>query len=166
MVNKTGLYDTMIQSTANLISTHETHDRLIAEIAQRIPSSGWHRLVGAANPPVWIVGHLAACRRETLRIIGGSCPHESWEPLFHDGHPPTPPSICGTSLAQDCAATGCLLVARMRMLSQMDLNAAFADGWWIGPQTTEGFLQFRCWHETYHVGQLAFVERALMTING
>lgn len=150
----------MIPAVAFLLSTHETHDRLVDEVAQRLPMAGWHRAVGVANPPVWLVGHLAACRRETLRIIGGSCKDKPWERLFHEGHPPTPPTIQGRDLAQDYIAIGRLLVTRLQSLGQLDLDAVFAGGWWDGPHTMEGFLQFRYWHEAYHAGQLAFAERA------
>jgi uncharacterized damage-inducible protein DinB len=121
-----------------------------------------HRPGGSANHVLWIVGHVAWARSMLLKRLG-----EDWsKPWF---------SLCGRGAkCEDLAAyptpAEALLVwdesstrvnAAMESVSAELLATPITQGPPSADGKVSGVVNFLAYHETYHVGQLAYLRSLL-----
>lgn len=98
----------------------------------------------------WILGHIAACRRETIRLLDPTLPVLPWEMGFHAGGRPGPdPAVA--DLLRHAAELGVVLRAR---IAAMDDRPRDDLAWCPAGATPRAFMVFRIAHECYHIGQL------------
>ncbi len=124
-------------------------------------ASDWTRRVGTANHAHWLIGHLAACRRETVRLLGAALPVAGWEARCYEKCVDGSDEPAAAFLVDDLIAVGDVLGATLRAFTAAAAQAPRDPAWWPGAKTIEGLAMYRFWHETYHVGQLAMIRREL-----
>jgi uncharacterized damage-inducible protein DinB len=125
----------------------------------------WLRRPGeSSNHLLWITGHLIAVRGNLLRILGQ---HPAWSrpwlPLFARGaklvDPSQYPSPEEIRLAWlDVSAA---LAAAFEQASPEALSAPPPDKLPSFDGTISGAISFLAYHETYHIGQAAYLRRWL-----
>jgi uncharacterized damage-inducible protein DinB len=116
-----------------------------------------------SNPLIWIVGHAAASRDSLLNGLTGGRLGLPWFPAFARGAKPIDRAQCpplaeiqrgmkdvSERLTETLAAQNAETLERP---SPLQLPAS--DG------TLRGFIAFLSFHETYHVGQAAYVRKWL-----
>lgn len=132
------------------------------------PHDWTHQLFPGANHALWFLGHLAIaddyCRATIAPERAHALPAE-FQRLFGMGSQPVadpaayPP--VETVQAQTDAARGALLAA-VAALSDEQLAAPPAGGQQgFLPASTAGALLFFAEHESFHLGQISLVRRAL-----
>jgi len=130
--------------------------------ARDLEADDWARRVEGANPPHWILGHIAHYRRRMGRMLGLDLPEVDWEKLVAKGsHPddlsgyPTPDALVA-ELKEHDAALGAAMQALPEARRQ-EHWATFAGR----DHTIESGLSFLLFHETLHLGQLSMLRRIL-----
>jgi hypothetical protein len=123
----------------------------------------WRREVPGANPPRWIVGHLAWARRGMLRQLAVDLPTLPWEEHFRRGsrQDAAPAALGGDELMAAFRATDAPLIQRLRALDAAALAGPAPAPTPSGETTLAGWLRFAGWHETYHIGQVGLWRRWL-----
>jgi hypothetical protein len=122
----------------------------------------WVRPGDAGNPIAWLVGHVANTRASLLRELGAPFDH-GLGTVFSRGEAIRDRAAYPTRAAIEEAWNA--THRRMR-----DAFAAIDDAWLAAPSrgtplpgaTTMGDrLSFFAFHESYHVGQMAYVRRLI-----
>ncbi|HVP39355.1 MAG TPA: DinB family protein [Candidatus Saccharimonadales bacterium] len=113
------------------------------------------------NPLAWIAGHLVTTRCYLARVVG--LPREiPWGGMFARGAA-LEPTQAAPSLEEIRAAwddvTGALM-ARFEQLGEAELSGPVADFPSLD-RTVRGALAMAAMHDSYHVGQLSLVRKAL-----
>ena len=110
---------------------------------------------------LWILGHLAASRRNLLRGTGREMPAAAWEAQFSRGSQPvevadpSSPSM----LKNDFLQSGNILAEHLTSLTSEQASGPFPRKLSDGSTTVEGAAHFYHWHESYHLGQLGILRR-------
>jgi uncharacterized protein YndB with AHSA1/START domain len=124
----------------------------------------WHRPTPHNNPPLWIAGHIVHVRGSMLRLLGGDPLDTGWGDLFAGGaaldDPAKYPGKADVLRVHEEVAKR--IVARLGALTAADLAREAT----IGPKppgvkTVGDQLGFFALHDSYHVGQLGFIRKAL-----
>jgi hypothetical protein len=114
------------------------------------------------NPIVWIAGHLAYSRAGLARILGAQR-ELPWPELFARGAkgaaPEAYPDIAEIRAAWNHATTS--LMERLEALGEADLAAPSPRSFPIPDKTIRGAITFGAFHESYHVGQMAYLRKWL-----
>jgi hypothetical protein len=111
-----------------------------------------------SNPVLWIVGHLIWGRSRVLALLGEEWTRP-WLPLFargamlaEDSQYPSPQEIKDAWLDISAHLTAVLDAAPAETLAaQVGEKSPSYDG------TVGGMVTFLAFHETYHVGQVAYL---------
>lgn len=153
--------DAIAQSHAQLLSLNASLmaravDGLSAEELLRQP--GEH-----GNPMLWILAHAVTTRSGLLKMFGAAWDAPAWTRAFtrgsarpaSDAYPPV-----AQVLATLTASTGALNAA-LETMTEAQWNAPSAQKFPVADRTLRGDLAFFVFHETYHVGQMAYVRRWL-----
>ena len=115
-----------------------------------------------SNPIVWIAGHLAYSRTGLAGIVGARL-DMPWPKLFARGAkaaaPEAYPDIAEIRAAWTHASTA--LMQRLEELNEADLAAPSPRSFPIPDKTIRGAITFNAFHESYHVGQMAYVRKWL-----
>jgi uncharacterized damage-inducible protein DinB len=119
------------------------------------------RPCGNTNPLVWIAGHLVTTRCILARVVGVER-EIPWGGMFTRGAvldpaAATPPLEEIRKAWDDVTAA---LMARFEQLGDAELNAP-AGQFPSLDKTLRGALATAALHDSYHVGQMAFLRRAL-----
>lgn len=111
-----------------------------------------------SNPMLWIVGHVIWARGNTVGLLGGAW-SRPWTPLFARG--------VKMSEAADYPSSEELLLAWQEVKASLQSAMEQASDEALAapaPKTipsfdgkVSGVLAFLAWHETYHVGQAAYL---------
>jgi uncharacterized damage-inducible protein DinB len=121
----------------------------------------WHSPTDKNNPMLWLLGHVTQTRSAVLRIVGEPF-HTAWGDLFSRGarlqdraRYPTVEEIM--SVLNQITQR---LYAKFESLDDARL-ALPAKGSIPLAETLADQLTFLAFHESYHVGQIAYARKAL-----
>jgi uncharacterized protein YndB with AHSA1/START domain len=122
----------------------------------------WQRPTPHNNPLLWVVGHIVATRAALLGRLGEPI-DTGWGDLFARGavlHEPSRyPSRDEIERVHRTVADR--LKARFASLTEADLVAPANGKPLPGVTTVAEQLAFLAFHESYHVGQLAYIRKSL-----
>jgi DinB superfamily len=115
-----------------------------------------------SNPIVWIAGHLAYSRTGVARALGAHL-DPPWPDIFakgvKDAAPEAYPDIADIRSAWTLASTA--LMKHLDELEEAVLAAPSPSRLPIPDRTVRGAINFAAFHESYHVGQMAYVRKWL-----
>ncbi len=138
------------------------NDGLIGLLGDGMTEADWDFAPpGGGNTARWILGHVAAYRRELRRAGGEELPVAPWEKgLSGGGAVPDPAHFpAGAALHADALASGTVLAAQLAAATPekaaSPYGATFADG----SSDYAGAAHFLFFHETYHLGQVGILRR-------
>jgi uncharacterized protein YndB with AHSA1/START domain/uncharacterized damage-inducible protein DinB len=122
----------------------------------------WKRPTPQSNPLLWILGHMAATRAQLLKILGDDF-ETGWGDAFARGVPlddagAYPPRAKIQEVAREVNAR---LFARLAAMSDADVSRQATRSFTPAVQTVGQQVAFLAMHDTYHVGQLGYVRKAL-----
>ncbi len=117
---------------------------------------------GATNPLLWMAAHLTTTRFGLAQLVGVDAPRP-WDGRFTRGSelgelasiPET------TEILAAWSRVGGLLAQRLGQLGDADLDAPAPRTFPIDDKSLRGGVGFLAYHEAYHLGQMAFVRKAL-----
>ena len=120
------------------------------------------RPTSLTNSAAWIAGHAIQTRAMILGLLGDPV-ETGWGAIFNRGaEPPSPDSLptreAMLSLAADIATR---LQAKLADLDDAALSADAHGPKLPGVKSVTQMLSFFALHDTYHVGQLAYIRKAL-----
>jgi uncharacterized protein YndB with AHSA1/START domain len=122
----------------------------------------WRRPTPATNPMLWIAGHIVQTRATMLGLLGDSF-DTGWSDLFTRGAALQEASRYPSR--GDIDAVHRQIIDRLRAkfdaLTDADLAAPARGKQLPGAKTVGDQLAFLAFHESYHIGQLAYVRKAL-----
>lgn len=122
----------------------------------------WRRPTPLNNPMLWLAGHIVQTRATMLGLIGE--PFDTgWGELFARGAALQEPSRYPSRAGIDAVHRRVIDRLKMRFaaLTESDLAGPARGRQFPGATTLGDQLAFLAFHESYHIGQLAFVRKAL-----
>lgn len=121
----------------------------------------WRPLTKSNNPLLWVAGHIVQTRAMVLQILGERA-ETGWGTLFDRGakigDPKDYPS--GPEIARVMSAISSQLHTTLAALQDEQLNRP-ASLPIPGLKTLADELAFFALHDSYHVGQLAYIRKGL-----
>lgn len=134
---------------------------ILAALQGLPPAQLWQRLSPRSNPMLWIAGHVAQSRASVLGLLGTPA-DTGWGELFDRG----------ASIGEPERYPGIDEVQRVlhEVSSQLQDRLSTLDDSMLGrpgmaelpfARTLADELAFFATHEAYHVGQMAFIRKAL-----
>lgn len=153
----------MTTDIATVQSMFKTNADIFQKTIDDIPEEQWLTRTGdVSNHLLWIAGHMVVCRALVPKMLGKEW-SSPWEKLFargaklvDDQQYPSPAEIrkAWTEVSEKLSST--LSNAPSEALSRPTAEGSPSlDG------TVAGTVGFLCLHETYHVGQVGFLHKAL-----
>jgi uncharacterized protein YndB with AHSA1/START domain/uncharacterized damage-inducible protein DinB len=122
----------------------------------------WRRPTEKSNPMLWIFGHMVNTRAQMLKIFGESF-DTGWGDVFDRGASlggadtyPTREKV--QAVSRDVNSR---LYARLGGLTEADLAKSATRSPTPAIKTIADQIAFLVMHDTYHVGQLAYVRKAI-----
>jgi uncharacterized protein YndB with AHSA1/START domain/uncharacterized damage-inducible protein DinB len=150
-------------SIAPLAFIFASNDSLAERTFQGVaPENLWKRPTPQTNGMLWIFGHMAAVRSRLLVALG-----DEFDPglgdLFGRGAAPQDASAYPTreTINEASREVNRRLFARLAELTDADLAAPAKGPRPHSVQTIAEQIAFIALHDSYHVGQLAYVRKAL-----
>jgi uncharacterized damage-inducible protein DinB len=147
------------------IAAHSYHQnsQLIGKSINGLTPEEWLRRPGdSSNHMLWILGHVTWARATVLSFLGTQW-SRPWLPQFARGvkladtaEYPTPEEI--TLAWQDQAAQ---LTAAIETATEETLSKPAPERIPSADGKISGLVDFLAYHETYHVGQAAYIRRWL-----
>ena len=121
----------------------------------------WHRPSPDNNPMFWLLGHIVHTRGSVLRLLGDSF-RTGWGDVFQRGStvrkPSDYPSLDQIEIFRK--ETASRLASRLASVTDEQL-AAEATYKLPGCSVLADQIGFLALHESYHVGQLAYIRKML-----
>jgi uncharacterized damage-inducible protein DinB len=147
---------------ARLADRYRFNDRFLDQLTADFEDDDWLHRAGASNHAQWLLGHLASTRRWALRELGKALEEQAWESHFGQGSRSTPQSddIAPALLREAFVKNGEELREHMASLSAVQAVAPFRE-FPDGGRTVEDGMAFLHFHESYHLGQVGLLRRAL-----
>jgi uncharacterized damage-inducible protein DinB len=116
----------------------------------------------AANPILWIAGHVANTRFGICAMLGRKL-HRPWGDIFNrfatlpdaDAYPELP--VIRAAWTEVSAA----LTARFEDLTDADLSAPAPRPFPTPDKSVRGMIAFLAYHEGYHLGQISYLRKWL-----
>lgn len=158
---RTQLSDPTLSTISRLF---RTNDSLFHKALEGVsPDHLRQRPSDQSNPMIWIACHLTYSRAAFARMTGTQIEQRPWLKLFHRGakiedlldYPQIEEVIAAWKEASD------ILSSRMPELTEEELSKPGSFEVPSGDQTMRGAIAFLMFHETYHVGQLAYLRKWL-----
>lgn len=122
----------------------------------------WQRPTPQSSPMLWIAGHIVQTRALVLALLGDQF-DTGWGDLFARGAAIRDRSEYPSRA--DIEAVHRQVIDRLRTkfaaLTEADLSAPARGRQLPGAKTLGDQLAFLAFHESYHIGQLAYVRKAL-----
>jgi uncharacterized damage-inducible protein DinB len=114
------------------------------------------------NPMLWIAGHIVQTRTSILKLMGEEF-DTGWGGLFTRGcvlkDAASYPTISEILATLDSLSAR--LHARLTSLSDEQLSSPAVGPKFPNSDTLLEQVGFLAWHESYHVGQLAYIRKSL-----
>lgn len=114
------------------------------------------------NPLIWIAGHAMTSRASLTRIVGERIDNP-WSELFARGatvdNQVTYPEVNEIVSLWDQVTSK--LMPRLEQLTDEELSNASPFPLPTGDKTKRGAIVFLNFHETYHIGQMAYLRKWL-----
>jgi hypothetical protein len=150
-------------SVAPLAFILATNDALVERAFQGVAAGDeWKRPTPQSNPMLWIFGHMVNTRAGLLRLVGGDA-DLGWGDVFNRGAEladasgyPAHERIVDVS--RDVNAK---LYPALATLTDADLARPATRPFTPAVKTLGDQIAFLTMHDTYHVGQLAYVRKSL-----
>lgn len=141
----------------------QANDGLIRQTLSDLPAEAlWKQPGGLGNSIMWIVGHITQTRAGMLSLLGERA-STGWGDLFRRGAQRQDPSAYPEP--QAIKAVGIDLTkrvqAKLATITDEELAAPVTTIKLPNVNTVADALAFFAFHETYHVGQLGYVKKAL-----
>ncbi len=116
----------------------------------------------SSNPILWIAGHLANTRFGLSAMLGRKL-HRPWGDIFNrSASRPTKDSYPELSVVHAAwTEVGAALLGRFEELTDADLRAPSPRPFPVPDPSMRGAIAFLAYHEGYHLGQIAYVRKAL-----
>lgn len=145
----------------NVTRVFQTNTDLFSKILCQLPADLWLvQPTDNSNHPLWIAGHITVTRGNALSILGGTW-DTPWKTLFDRGAPlRSPAAYPSIGEIQQCWEK--ITPQLMGVLEALTVDAAARPGVKGIPSFDEkmtGMIAFLGYHETYHVGQLAYLTK-------
>ena len=143
------------QLRLNATMVRRALDGLDAETAARRP-------VENVNPLAFLAVHVVDARAYLIGILGGDASHDWSEEFaaaqrFEDIDPmPTPEQLLETF-----GILSARLEARLDSIDAESLDQPSGESFPTGDESVLGAIAFLAFHESYHVGQIALLHRAV-----
>ena len=158
--NKAATYHPAIAPLAFIFGTN---DSLADRSFQGVPDADqWKRPTPQSNPMLWIFGHMVDTRTRLLKILGEDV-DPGWGDVFGRGA-----ALQDTSgypsrekILQASREVNARLYARLGAMTDADVSRPATRAFTNAVQTVGDHVAFLAMHDTYHVGQLAYVRKAL-----
>lgn len=123
----------------------------------------WRRPSDHSNPILWIAGHMTWSRNGLLTLLGGVAEPLSWGPMFEryehlrdlGAYPPQADIVGAIKRVNE------KLKARMEAITDVELSAPSPRSFPNRDNTVRGAIAFLVYHDTYHLGQIAYLRRWL-----
>ena len=117
----------------------------------------------SVNPMLWIAGHMTVSRF-TLAHLMGAKNEGPWKDLFSRGGQTTEledlPDLSEIQAVWSAVSED--LIGRMENLGESELSRPVApESFRFADKTLRGVILFRGHHESYHVGQMAYLRKWL-----
>lgn len=140
-------------------STYRQNEGLLAKSFEGLSHEEWLRRPSEpSNPMLWIVGHIVWGRSRVLALLGEEWTRK-WLPLFargamlgNDAQYPAPEEVVAG--LDDVAAR---LATALEEAAPQKLTAPVGDKSPSYDGTLAGMITYLAFHETYHVGQTAYL---------
>ncbi len=153
----------MNPSLAPVAQSFELNSDLLNKAVAGIPPEQWLVRPGnKSNHLLWVAGHLVNSRASAIKLLGGSW-SVSWRELFKRGAPlleanqyPQVADVIATWQQTSAELATAFAQAAEDALSREPLQGVPTfDG------KLSGNVAFLSFHETYHIGQAAFIRKWL-----
>jgi len=150
-------------AVAPLALIFSVNDGLVARSFEKVTDEElWRRPTDKNNPMLWIFGHIVNTRAAMLKMFGESF-DTGWGDLFDRGaglHDATryPTRETIQSVAREVNTR---LYAKLAALTDGELASPAPRSPVPAVKTTTDLIAFLVMHDTYHVGQLAYVRKAI-----
>lgn len=122
----------------------------------------WHRPTDQTNPMYWLLGHIVHTRGAVLRILGEEC-RTGWGERFQRGavlkERAEYPALAEIERLR--AELGARIAARLNSVTGAELTRDATGHQLPSAKTVGDQIAFLALHESYHVGQLAYVRKML-----
>ena len=117
---------------------------------------------GDANPMIWLAGHVAASRQMLATMLDGE-PPVGWATVFGQKSQPSGDAAypSASDIHQALKDAGVRLRKRFDAMIDADLAATAPRRFPAGDGTMRGAIVFLAYHESYHLGQMAYVRKCL-----
>ncbi len=151
----------IINSASPVAALFTLNERLIKKSLAEFPEDHIHsRPNDNTNSCHWIFGHITTARYEVANFLGSNL-ERSYGKLFSmsselkspSDYPPLSELL--QSFEEACAATNESFAA----ITEDEFNAPTKNAFPSQDNTVRGCVTFLNFHETYHVGQMALVQR-------
>jgi hypothetical protein len=149
-------------AAAPIALTFSFNDPLVLQAMEGLTQEElWRRLTPSTNPMLWVAGHIVQTRAMVLQMLGQPA-DTGWGGLFDRGAKIGDPKDypAGSEIVRVMNEIGPRLHAAISGLQEEQLNRP-ASLPIPGIHTLTDELAFFSLHESYHVGQLAFLRKGL-----
>jgi hypothetical protein len=141
----------------------KTNTDIVNGIVSQIQPDDWFRKPGDdSNHLLWVVGHLSTARGSVVRLLGGEW-SDQWTSLFTRGAKPAPQTDYPS--AQQILDRWNDVSAKLSSLIAHPPGELMSKPAPDGPPSFDGKVSgtvaFLAFHETYHVGQVAYLKKWL-----
>jgi uncharacterized damage-inducible protein DinB len=126
------------------------------------PDTAAHRPIESGNSLAFLAVHIVDARAYLIGILGGDASHE-WSEEFaaargiEDMNPvPTPQQLLATF-----DLLSARLEARLESIEAESLAQSSGKSFPTGDESVLGAISFLAFHESYHIGQMALLHRAV-----
>ena len=150
-------------SVAALVFILSTNDSLLERTFLGVkPEELWTRPTPQSNPMLWLLGHMVTARAALLRGLGDDIDTGLGD-LFTRGATLQDASAYPTreKMLEASREVNARLYARLAAVTDTALAQPATRTFTHAVQTVRDQLAFLVMHDTYHVGQLAYVRKAL-----
>lgn len=148
-------------SIAHGAATFRQNAQIFPKCHEGLTAEEWQRRPGdLSNSVLWIVGHVVWARSRAIALLGGSW-SAPWLPLFERGvkRTDTAQYPSAEEVVQAWKDVSESLTAALENATEEALAAPAKPPSMDGK--VSGMVNFLAYHETYHVGQAAYLRRWL-----
>ena len=139
--------------------SYRYNDKFLVDSVQGLSAEEWHRRPSeCTNHMAWLVGHLIWARKSVLGRLGAEWT-APWLGLYARGAKldpaaarPSPPELLSA-----WSEVSALLGEALEDASEEALSQPIKQGPPSADGKVSGVINFLAYHETYHVGQMAYL---------